>query len=500
MRTGVAGVCVAVLLACGSAAASDVSVEGFVDGLAVANTGSGPMQRPQAMGLVSFESKLRRDLIAHLTLRGRVGGPFVGGSGVGFYGLDHMFQNVSPAFEALEGWLEWRGRAAEVRAGMLRVAWGKLDGAPPTDVVNPRGYHDPLVEDSEERKFGVPMLQGSWFPGDVPALGLEQLQLSLVYVPVAVPPRMALIRERWFPSSTDPPPRFEIPKRLIPAEVVEKYHLQLDGPLVIEPVTFDTQNDVPPRTLGDGGVGLRLGGRWRRLDWAAYHYTGAETSPVMTLPVEVILVDPPPDLALRATSYLRQQYARMHMTGGDVATALGPVTLRAEAATFVDRPYARLAGPLFSTQALAALPLTALFDQIAARGRTAVPLGNLFVKRSSVEWGVGADTVWRGFMPLVQLNQIVLFGSAPRLLIGQPDTRLTARVARRLLDDRFEVEMRGVYAFEQGAWFLFPRVEYLLRDDLAVDVGYLAIGGSRNTLLGQYKDNDEVVLHARWSF
>jgi len=135
------------LLVASAAPAADVRVEGFLDGLAVAATGSGPMQRPQAVGQLSFDSKLRRELLAHLTLRGRVGGPFVGGSGVGFYVLDDMFQNVSPAFEVLEGWLEWRGRKTEVRAGMMRVAWGELDGIPPTDVVNPRGYHDPIVED-----------------------------------------------------------------------------------------------------------------------------------------------------------------------------------------------------------------------------------------------------------------------------------------------------------------------------------------------------------------
>jgi len=487
-------VCMA--LAATPAPAAGVRVEGFLDGLAVAATGSGPLQRPQGVGQLSFDSKLRRDLRAHLTLRGRVGGPFVGGSGVGFYVLDDMFQNVSPAFEVLEGWLEWRGRSAEVRAGSMRVAWGELDGIPPTDVVNPRAYHDPLVEDPEERKFGIPMAQGSWFPGDLPALDLEQVQVSLLWVPLTVPPRMALIEERWFPRSFDPSRPIVITKKQLEDAPIAPADEEKQ---LVVPVAFETENQPPARSLRDGGVGLRLGGRWRGVDWAAYHFTGMDTTPVMQLPVDLVGVSLVP-LDVRIEARLRQDDVRVHMTGGDLAFALGPVTMRAELATFIDRPYPRVTSTLVS-EFMDDLSVPDLVTRLAKHERVGLELGDLFVRRSSAEWGVGADTVWRGFMPLLQVNQIVLSGGkAPRLLIGQPDTRLTARLARRFLDERLALEMRGVYAFEQAAWFLYPNVEYLLRDDLAVDVGYLAVGGVRNTLIGQYKNNDELVLRARWTF
>jgi len=129
-----------------------------------------------------------------------------------------------------------------------------------------------------------------------------------------------------------------------------------------------------------------------------------------------------------------------------------------------------------------------------------VPLEPLFPTLDSLEWGVGVDTVWRGFQPILQVNQVAFLEAAPRLLIGDPDTRFTASVRKNVLDERFEVEVRGQYAVERGDWFFFPRVSYLLRDDLRVRVGYLTLGGPRASLLGQYGQNDEVVLQARYSF
>jgi hypothetical protein len=98
------------------------------------------------------------------------------------------------------------------------------------------------------------------------------------------------------------------------------------------------------------------------------------------------------------------------------------------------------------------------------------------------------------------VNQIVLFERAPRLLIGQPDTRLTLLVRRHFLRERMEAEVRALYAIERGAWFVFPRVSYAFTDDLRARLGYLVIGGSSDSVIGQYRANDEVVLQLRYSF
>ena len=64
--------------------------------------------------------------------------------------------------------------------------------------------------------------------------------------------------------------------------------------------------------------------------------------------------------------------------------------------------------------------------------------------------------------------------------------------------DNYGPEAR--YAVEREAWYVFPRVSYQVRDDLRLRLGYLAVGGPQASVLGQFRENDEVVLQARYSF
>jgi len=497
---GIALIALGACLFPGAAAALEVpgsdgrlAVSGYLDGRAVADTGGGPRERPQALLDLRLDGTLTRALHTHLELRTRAGGPFEGGH-PGLYNFNHTFQNRSPAVEVDESYADLHLHSADVRIGIQKVAWGKLDGVPPTDVVNPRDFHDPLVDDVEERKIGIPALLGTYYLPDVPRLGLTGLRTTLVYVPLAVPPRLALAEERWFPRSTVPPARFVVP----PAVASRALGMPVATPLVI-PVKFGTLNAHPPHQLDAGGVGLRLGGSWRESDWDVYHYTGPETGPDADLRPELILRSAAP-LRLRATSVLRQAHDTIHMTGADWAMPIGGVTVRAEVANFLDRPYLRLASDLISPAALDALPLHRVVQQLLRQGHAAVPLGDLFVNRDSVEWGVGADSLFHGFQPLVQVNQIALLESAPRLLIHDPETRVTTLLRRLLLRDRLELEVRATYAVERGAWFALPRASYLVNDDLRLRLGYLAIGGTHRSIIGQFHDNGEVVLQARYSF
>jgi len=66
--------------------------------------------------------------------------------------------------------------------------------------------------------------------------------------------------------------------------------------------------------------------------------------------------------------------------------------------------------------------------------------------------------------------------------------------------ERLELELRGLYAISRDYWFVFPRASYLVRDDLRVRVGYLAVGGPQESVLGQFRQNDEFVFQVRYSF
>jgi hypothetical protein len=256
-------------------------------------------------------------------------------------------------------------------------------------------------------------------------------------------------------------------------------------------------NHRPPHDFDDGGVAFRFGGTWRESDWDLYHYTGPDTGPNADLLVELRHPRGQP-VPVTAVSRLRQAHDVIHMTGADAATVLGGFTVRAEAAYFEDRPYLAFSPDLIREAQNPAVVTRYL--RSLDRRRFQVPIGDLFPSLDSVEWGVGVDYLIRGWQPLVQLNQIVLLEAAPRLLIADPETRLSGTLRKRLFADRLELEVRGTYSIEREAWFIFPRASYQVRDDLRVRLGYLALGGPEDSLLGQFRDNDEFVLQARYSF
>jgi hypothetical protein len=467
-----------------------VTAGGYLDGLAVADTGGGPRQRPGALLDLHFDGVAYPWLRGHVDLRTRIGGPFEGGH-QGIYNFVHEFQNRTPSLEFSEAYTDVHLRRADLRVGIQKLAWGKLDGVPPTDVVNPRDYHDPIVQDFEERKIGVPAVLGTYYLPDVPRLDLSALRATLVYVPIAVPARLALVEERWFPESTEPPSEVRIP----PADLGA---LASQFPRGIRiPVHFGTLNHRPPHGFDDGGVAFRLGGTWRDSDWDLYHYTGPETGPDADLRVE-LLHPAGAAIPVTAESRLRQAHDTIHMTGADAATVLGGFTVRAEVAHFDDRPYLRFSRDLILEAENPAVVKQYLRSLGSPRFR--VPIGALFPTADSVEWGVGADYVVNGWQPLLQLNQIVLLDKLPRLLIHDPETRLSGTLRKHLLADRLELEVRGTYAIEREAWYVFPRASYLVRDDVRVRLGYLAVGGPRASIIGQFHDNDEFVIQARYSF
>jgi hypothetical protein len=113
---------------------------------------------------------------------------------------------------------------------------------------------------------------------------------------------------------------------------------------------------------------------------------------------------------------------------------------------------------------------------------------------------MGADYLIHGVFALLQLNQVVLLDDAPRLVINDPETRLVVLFRRELYRNRLELEVRALYAIERESLMVLPNVSFLIADNLRVELGYLALAGEQDHAIGQFRDNDEVVLRARYTF
>src|SRR3989442_326958 len=106
------------------------------------------------------------------------------------------------------------------------------------------------------------------------------LRAPFLWMPIAVPSRLALAEERWFPLSAVPPARVHVTS-------AELGGLGTAFPRGIDiGVRFGTLNHHPPHGLEDGGFGLRLAGTWRESDWGPYPYTGAATGPACDPPLD----------------------------------------------------------------------------------------------------------------------------------------------------------------------------------------------------------------------
>jgi hypothetical protein len=189
---------------------------------------------------------------------------------------------------------EFRGTRFDVRAGVSRLAWGRLDEFQPTDVVNPIDLTRFLLEGRSEARLPVALVSTRLF---LP----RSTTLEAVIAPV-------------FRASTfDQQREATSPFNVLPRGAHER----------AEPVTSWSN-------LQGGG---RLTSTVGRVDWALVAYRGFRTFPTLTL----------------SASGLLESFPRFTMVGGDFETVRGPWGIRGEIAAFV-------ADELQSTIAALAVP------------------------------------------------------------------------------------------------------------------------------------------------
>jgi hypothetical protein len=181
--------------------------------------------------------------------------------------------------------VEWRRDKFDLRAGMSRIAWGRLDEFQPTDVVNPIDLSRFLLEGRSEARLPVALLRARAF---LPRGGT----LEGILVPVF---RGGIFDELEEETS---------PFRLSPNGLRDRR----------EPA-------VSAKNL-QGGV--RATSTIGRVDWGVSAWRGFESFPTFTL----VAVSPEP-LALVIPTFL-ETFPRFTMLGADFETVSGPWGLRGE--------------------------------------------------------------------------------------------------------------------------------------------------------------------------
>lgn len=426
-----------------------------------------------------------RPLTLDATLNVQNGGPTTERTKGGMYSYRDVFQSVSPSVTFEEAFAELSLDALEVRAGIQKFAWGKLDRVQPVDVLNTERYSDPFLVDEDERKIGVPAVQGSyylpreeWMP--------EETRLTLVWVPQYFPYWFPRPGERWYPPAGTPPSTFPVPP--------------LMGSV---PVGFHVVNSPPPSfQLENCGYAARASAFTAGVDYAAYYYHGFDNRPAFLLTAEAAgdpAPGPPFVQDVTATTRLYPVFRSIDLWGADAAYAWDRFTFRVEGAFVSGRPFSRDLRTLISNPAQLAPQIEEALREIA-QGNSPAPvrLPQSYAVRSAIDWGVGVDYTWGDYLFLLQLNQTDILHNDVDLLTRNVDTVLSANLRGNFLHDDLTVQLIGVQGFESGYTLLMPRVTYRFWEHLEARVGYLFIAGSETTVIGQYKDNDEAFVWLRY--
>lgn len=205
------------------------------------------------------------------------------------------------AADALEAWAEVSGRLGDLRAGMTRLAWGRLDEVQPTDVINPIDVSRYLLDGRSEARMAVPLVRARFTPDD-------RVTLEGVLVPAFRHGRFDRLDEETSPFNllNDLPPPV---CAALPGVICDRWRFERHEP-----------------DGGDLQGGARLSLTTGRVDWSVSGWNGFMPFGLVTGPVPA------------AAPTLRLVHPRYTMVGGDVETVAGKWAIRGEAAYFPDRP------------------------------------------------------------------------------------------------------------------------------------------------------------------
>jgi len=417
-------------------------------------------------------------LALETTLNTQHGGPATEQTNGGMYSYRAVFQSVSPSVQFESAFADLTLGPVDVRAGLQKFAWGKLDRVQPTDVLTPERYSDPFLLDEDERKIAIPAVQASyylprrdWIP--------EESRLTLIWIPQYIPYRFPLLGERWFP----------------PAAVIQS-SFPIAG-LGSIPVGERLVNASPPSfRLDNSGYAARVSGFAKGVDYSLCYYHGFDRVPAFSLTAEAL--SDPSLQNLRAETRLAPVFRTINLAGGDAAYAWNAFTVRFEAAFVDGRPFSRDIRNL-TTPGQLQPQIPGIVQQLQlGHSPQPVKLPQSFAVRDAVLWGLGVDYTWNGYLILVQVNQTDVLHNDVPLLIKDVDTVLVGNLRKSFLNDDLTTQLIAVQALESGYTLLMPRVTYQLWEHLEARAGYLFIAGRSNSTVGQYKDNGEAFFWIRY--
>ncbi len=368
-----------------------------------------------------------------------------------FKNYDEVYQSNTPYLEIKELYVSHTTNDLDVRAGIQRFAWGRLDEYPPNDLFNPWDYTRFLLKPLEDRKIGAPSISAVLSKGD--------WTYDLVWVPVFIPYRLPMPDERWSGVSLTSA-LAQLPNaRIVPAEP-----------------------NLPRHTIENSIFGFRLK-HSGDIEWALNLFHGYDPRPVFKTTALTIL--PQAGSFIIDPGYV-PDFHRISVIGFDAAAVRGDLSLRAEAAFSFNR-YLNIRHELWGYPAVP--------------GPGINPLNPIEQKHDTLDYGAGAD--YRTFedgLLTIQAQQTIIFGNINDLYERKVETILWANLKIGWLNQKVETNLNIAYNPEHGDTMVKANAWYVFTDSWKAGIIAMELNGPPQAIFGRYAQNDQLEAELVYSW
>jgi hypothetical protein len=466
------------------------SVGGSIEGLGIAPLhNDSQRENPTAVFKVQTKSTFSDLGDLKINLRGEYDGTVL-------YPHDHevfldytdIYQDRNPFLSADEAYLDLYTAKADFRLGIQKFAWGRLDELSPVDILNTDSMTNPFIEDDNSRKIGGPSAKANIYS--------DFVNLELDWIPRWVPYRLPMSDERWFPTV------LIVPESIYIAGYGPPFPANITVPVNAEYKDID----MPACTFENSEIGAKISKTIGKWDVSAMYFRGYDTMPVFDIPVQLsIQIDQKtlrPSLSLDIE--LEPRVFTIEMYAVDFTTTTGNFTLRGDAAFFRDRRYIReiegIINDYFTQDMLQSMIKEVLKDPFNPHTFTLNP--PVIEKKNSAKYGLGFDYIKGDTTVTGQIIQEYIFDYDDKLLFNKNgiDTMFTLSLRHMLFNGRFEAALYGSYGIEYRQFLIKPSISYDITDNLRATLAGLVFGGEKDSLLGQYSNNDEIFLKVKYSY
>jgi len=362
-----------------------------------------------------------------------------------FKSYDTTYQSNTPYLEFKELTVTHSSGNLDLRAGIQRFAWGRLDEYPPNDLFNPWDYTQFLNKPLEDRKIGVPAISATF--------SAAVLTYDVVWVPVLVPYRLPMPDERWAGISIASTIAQSVPN----ADIVPQ------------------EGTLPDRTLENSSIGLRIK-RTGEIEWAINLFHGYDPRPVFkTTSLSVI----PQITQINIDPGYVPDFHKISTIGMDAAAVKGELSLRAEAAYTVDR-FLNIRTELWG------------YPSVPSLGNN--PLNNsIEQKHNTLDYGLGADyRIFEDGLLTIQAQQTIIFGDTNQLYENKMETLLWANIKIGWLNQKIETNLNVAYNPEHDDNMAKVSVWYIFSDSWKASANAITLEGPAQSIFGRYSRNDQI--------